>query len=172
MSGNIDPSPERASLQSRFTPHGICFGCGPANDRGLRIASVPTSDDADAEVIATWTPEAHHQAFPGVLNGGIIGALLDCHGNWTAAWYLMKSRGLGRTPVTVTMDFHVKLKRPTPVDGPLHLTARVVDVDGDRVTVEATVEAGGKITATMTGRFVAVDETHPAAVGSRGDLRP
>ena len=24
-------------------------------------------------VVADWTPEPHHQAFPGVLNGGIIG---------------------------------------------------------------------------------------------------
>lgn len=163
-------------MQSRFTPDGICFGCGPANDRGLRIASVPTSDDADAEVVATWTPESHHQAFPGVLNGGIIGALLDCHGNWTAAWHLKQSRGLDRTPVTVTMDFHVKLRRPTPVDGPLRLTARAVSREGDRVTVEAALEATiagvTKTTATMTGRFVAVDDTHPAAVGSRGDRQP
>ena len=30
-------------------------------------------------------PEPHHLAFEGVLNGGICGALLDCHSNWTAA---------------------------------------------------------------------------------------
>jgi hypothetical protein len=35
-------------------------------------------------------PEAHHEAFPGMLNGGIAGALLDCHSNWTAAHHLMK----------------------------------------------------------------------------------
>ncbi len=158
------------SLQTRFTPDGICFGCGPANPHGLRLASVPESDDADAEVIADWTPEAHHQAFPGVLNGGIIGALLDCHGNWTAAWYLKQSRDLAQTPVTVTMDFHVKLRRPTPVDGSLRLRARTVSVDGNRVTVEASLEVEGKTTATMTGRFVAVDASHPAARGVRGEL--
>ena len=39
--------------------------------------------------MAEWKPETRYEAFPGVLNGGIIGALLDCHCNWTAAWYLM-----------------------------------------------------------------------------------
>ena len=31
----------------------------------------------------------------GVLNGGIIGALLDCHSNWTAAHHLMIATGAG-----------------------------------------------------------------------------
>ena len=38
-------------------------------------------------------PEEHHQAFPGMINGGIIGTLLDCHGNWTAAIALMDKSG-------------------------------------------------------------------------------
>ncbi len=44
-------------------------------------------------MVCDFTPEPHHQAFPGMLNGGIIGALLDCHSNWTAAYHLMKARG-------------------------------------------------------------------------------
>ena len=62
------------SLQETYSPAGICFGCGPANDKGLQINSFVDGD----EVVATWTPEPQHQAFPGMLNGGIIGALLDC----------------------------------------------------------------------------------------------
>ena len=65
-------------------------------------------------------------------------------------------------PSTVTADFHVTLKRPTPIDQPLHLRARVVESTDDRAVVEATVEAGGKVTATCRGTFVAVKEGHPA----------
>ncbi len=54
-----------------YSPASICFGCGPANEKGLRINSFPDGD----EVIAEWRAEPHHQAFPGMLNGGIIGAL-------------------------------------------------------------------------------------------------
>ncbi len=96
-----------------------------------------------------------------MLNGGICGALLDCHSNWTAAWHLMKERGLATPPCTVTAEFAVKLRRPTPL-APVHLTSRVVAVEGDRVTVDATLESGGKVTATCRGVFVAVHEGHPA----------
>jgi hypothetical protein len=38
----------------------------------------------------------------------------------------------------------------------------VVDSSPDRATVEATVEADGRTTATCRGVFVAVKEDHPA----------
>jgi len=56
----------------------------------------------------------------------------------------------------------VKLKRPTPVDGPITLRARVVESGEDRAVVEAELEAGGKVTATCRGTFVAVKPGHPA----------
>jgi len=146
------------SLQETYGPNTRCFGCGPANEKGLRIRSFPKGD----EVVATWTAEPHHLAFEGVVNGGIIGALLDCHSNWTAAWYLMQKTGASSVPSTVTSDFHVRLKRPTPIAEPLHLRARVVESTGDRAVVEAEIEAGGKITATSRATFVAVREGHPA----------
>ena len=145
------------ALQDRYAPQNRCFGCGPANDRGLRIKSRVEGD----ELVCDFTPEDHHQAFGGVLNGGIIGTLLDCHSNWAAAHHLMRARGLDAPPCTVTADFHVKLKRPTPL-GPVRVTARVVETAEDRVAVEATLEAAGKITATCRGTFVAVKEGHPA----------
>jgi acyl-coenzyme A thioesterase PaaI-like protein len=146
------------ALQDRYGPNTTCFGCGPKNEKGLRIKSFVQGD----EVVATWTPQEHHQAYPGMLNGGICGALLDCHSNWTAAWHLMNKRGESSPPCTVTADFHVKLKRPTPVDGPLTLKARVVESTDDRAVVEAELWGGGKVTATCRGTFVAVKEGHPA----------
>ena len=149
------------SLQETHAPQGRCFGCGPANAKGLRIRSMTTADAADAEVVCDWTPEKHHEAFENVLNGGIIGALLDCHSNWTAAFHLMKKNGQPAAPCTVTAEFHVKLRRPTPM-GPVHLSAKVVESTADRATVEATLTAGGKVCATCRGVFVAVGPDHPA----------
>lgn len=147
-------------IQQQYAPENRCFGCGPANDKGLRIASRPAPDGSD-KLVCDWTPEAHHVAFGSILNGGIIGTLLDCHSNWAAAYRLMRARGLDAPPCTVTADFHVKLKRPTPL-APLRVEAEVVSVEGDTVVVEARVESGGKITATCRGTFVAVKEGHPA----------
>jgi acyl-CoA thioesterase FadM len=62
----------------------------------------------------------------------------------------------------VTSDFAVTLKRPTPMGPDLMLWAKAVDIQGDRATVEATITAEGKVTATCRGTFVAVKPGHPA----------
>jgi acyl-coenzyme A thioesterase PaaI-like protein len=149
---------EQKSLQETYAPNNACFGCGPANEKGLKIRSFVQGD----EVVAEWTPQKHHEAFPGVLNGGIIGALLDCHSNWAAVWHLMNKNGLDHAPCTVTSEFAVKLTRPTPTDGPIQLTAVVVDSTDDRATVESKLIANGKVCATCRGTFVAVKPGHPA----------
>jgi acyl-coenzyme A thioesterase PaaI-like protein len=149
---------ETPSLQERYAPENRCFGCGPANPRGLRIRSF----EEDGALVAEWKAEAHHEAFAGAVNGGILGALLDCHSNWTAAIHLMRRAGIDRPPCTVTAEFHVKLLRVTPSEATLRLHARVIASSDDRATVDARVEAGGKTTATCRGVFVAVTEGHPA----------
>ncbi|MCA1615108.1 MAG: PaaI family thioesterase [Acidobacteria bacterium] len=149
------------SLQELYAPGSACFGCGPANEKGLGVRSFPAGGDAD-EVVCEWRAEPHHEAFPGVLNGGIIGALLDCHSNWAAAYHFMRRSGAEHTPATVTADYSVKLLRPTPSDATLHLSARVVESTDDRAVVEATLTAAGKTCATCRGTFVAVRPGHPA----------
>src|SRR5438045_5813353 len=131
------------SVQETDSPDGICFGCGPKNEKGLHIRSFVDGDEVVAEFIA----EPHHQAFPGMLNGGIIGALLDCHSNWAAAYHLVRQAGADAPPCTVTADYAVKLLRPTPSSAPVHLRAHVVESKADRATVEATLESGGKVCA-------------------------
>lgn len=146
------------SVQERYAPHNACFGCGPANPKGLRVRSMERGD----ELLAEWKAEPHHEAFPGVLNGGIIGALLDCHCNWTAAIHLMRARSAVSPPCTVTADYAIVLKRPCPTDQPVTIRARVVESKDDRAVVEGTLEAQGKVRATCRGTFVAVTEGHPA----------
>ncbi|HEX8708270.1 MAG TPA: PaaI family thioesterase [Pyrinomonadaceae bacterium] len=146
------------SLQEQYSPRGACFGCGPANERGLRIRSFAQG----TEVVCDWQPETYHEAYPGMLNGGIIGTLLDCHSNWAAAWHLMQRTGSQHPPCTVTAAYAVRLLRPTPTGGVLKLAARVVESEDDRAVVEAELSAGGKVCATCRGTFVAVRPGHPA----------
>ena len=146
------------SLQDTYAPHTACFGCGPANAKGLQIKSFAEG----AECVAEYRVQKHHEAFPGVVNGGIIGALLDCHSNWTATWALLRRSGAKVPPCTVTADFHVVLKRPTPSDAVLKLRARASELSDDRAVIDATLEANGKVCATCKGTFVAVKEGHPA----------
>jgi len=146
------------SIQETYAPNLACFGCGPANEKGLRVRSFPNGE----EVIAEWQPQAFHESFSGMLSGGIIGTLLDCHCNWTAAWHLMNKSGLDHPPCTVTAEYAIKLLRPTPTDRPVKLIARVVEFLADRAIVEGELIAHEKVCATCRGTFVAVRPGHPA----------
>ena len=149
---------DRVSVQQAFAPSSICFGCGPANEEGLQIESYRIENGLRME----FTPEIHHQAFPGMINGGIIGTLLDCHGNWTAAVALMDASEESEPPCTVTASYTVQLRRPTPLCVPLTIVSQIESLSEDRAEVNLTLEAEGKLCATGKGLFVAVKKGHPA----------
>ena len=145
-------------VQDEFAPSSICFGCGPSNKDGLQLKSYRSTSG----LIAEFECEEKHQAFPGVINGGIIGSLIDCHGNWTAAVAIMDKNGWEKPQCTVTAQYEVKLKRPTPFGKKLKLTSRVLALQEDRAEVIIELKADDKTCATGRGLFVAVKEGHPA----------
>ncbi len=147
------------ALQERYAPDGRCFGCGPQNDRGLRIRSFERDDGT---VVADWQPRPEHEAFDGYLNGGILGTLVDCHSNWTGIAAMLARSGSTDAPSTVTSELALRYRRPTPSDRPVRLIGRVAEIDDRRVVVETTVESGGEVTATGRATFVAVGPGHPA----------
>ena len=148
------------SVQERFAPDDVCFGCGQANLDGLRLRSFPEGE----QLVASWTPAVRHQAFPGILNGGIIGTLLDCHCNWTAAWRLAERDGQPAPPCTVTAEYTIRLLAPTPVNELIQLRAWLVRASGRRAEVHGELGHNGQVTATCSGLFVAVKPDHPAFV--------
>jgi acyl-coenzyme A thioesterase PaaI-like protein len=149
---------DSTSLQDQFAPNLICFGCGPSNEKGLQIKSFVEGD----RVIASFTPKSHHQAFEGMINGGIIGVLLDCHLNWTAAWHLMKENGLRVPPCCVTAKYEVTFEKPTPSKTQLDLEAWVIESSLRKAVVDGTIGSAGEITARCRGTFVSVKPDHPA----------
>lgn len=110
----------------------------------------------------TFRARPEHEAFPGYLNGGVAGTLVDCHMNWAAVDALMRRSGTDAAPCTVTAEYSVRFMRPIPTAAEIEIVARAVEVKDDRATVEATVHAGGRECATARGTFVAVKEGHPA----------
>ena len=146
------------SVQEKHAPSSICFGCGPANEKGLRIKSYRCEKGLEMEFI----PKEEHQAFPGMINGGIIGTLLDCHGNWTASIALMDQSKEASPPCTVTASYSINLRRPTPLDGIMKVRGEVTEISEDRARVSMTLEVNGNVCASGEGLFIAVKEGHPA----------
>ena len=60
---------------------GRCYGCGRLNEQGHRIRTVWDGE----ETLTRFTPKPFHTAVPGVVYGGLLASLVDCHGTGSAA---------------------------------------------------------------------------------------
>ena len=131
-----------------------CYGCGSKNAHGLHIRSFWDGEES----VATFHPEEYHLAFPGYVYGGLIASLVDCHcvGTAAAAAYRAEGREPGTEPAYryVTGSLHVDYLKPTPLGPPVEVRARVVEIKGRKVVIEATVYVEG--VATAKGKVVAV----------------
>ena len=117
---------------------------------------------ADDGLELNFKTKPEHQAFPGVVNGGIIGTLFDCHGNWAAAIALLDAGHFDSIPSTVTAAYSVKLLRPPPFGVSLYVKAVVKELQLNKADVVMDLYADDLHCAQGTGLFVAVDEGHPA----------
>ncbi len=149
---------ESVSLQDRFAPNLMCFGCGPKNEHGLQLKSFEEGE----LIVAEWNGQPYHQAFEGMLNGGIIGSLLDCHCNWAGCIRLMKEQGAATPPCCVTAEYTIKLHHPTPIAEPVKLRSWAEKAKGRLAIVKGEMWSGEILTAECEGVFVAVKPGHPA----------
>ena len=117
-----------------------CFGCGKNNEHGLQIKSYWEAD----EVVCTWMPKDYHLGGNGFLNGGIMATLIDCHCMNTAGAFLsrVESTEEMRTGSFATGTLTVKFLRPTPMDQPLILRARVTDMKEKKIIITCSVFSG------------------------------
>jgi acyl-coenzyme A thioesterase PaaI-like protein len=124
-----------------------CYGCGRLNEHGLQIKSYWDGDEA----VCTFTPRPYHTAIPGYVYGGLIASLIDCHSTGTAAAaaYRAEGRAMDTEPPLrfVTGSLHVDYLKPTPIEGPLELRARVKEIKGRKVVVSTDLLAQGQVCA-------------------------
>src|SRR5437879_4859053 len=99
------------------------LGCGPSNPSGLRIKSYWSGRGA----VCTWQPAPQHVGWPGVLNGGILAALVDCHcvGTAVADAYRAEHRTMDSAPPVwfATGSLSISYLQPVAVNSSVELTA-------------------------------------------------
>ncbi len=138
--------PARASIQERFFAGMACFGCGPANAKGLRLRSFEAADGA---VHAEFRPWPEHDNGLGFLNGGIIATVLDCH---SAAMMIITADQRGQVAdgilPYVTAGLDVSYLRPSPLHEAVELRARPTAADEATILVDAELWWQGKVRAT------------------------
>ncbi|MBN1880730.1 MAG: PaaI family thioesterase [Deltaproteobacteria bacterium] len=132
----------------------VCYGCGRHNPTGLAIKTYWDG----AEGVCRYRPSDDHLAYPGLVYGGLIACLVDCHSIGTAAAAAHDAEGktLGVDPVILffTARLEVDYIAPTPVGAELLLTARIEETTPRKSVVSCTVHADDVLSA--KGRVVAV----------------
>jgi acyl-coenzyme A thioesterase PaaI-like protein len=125
-----------------------CWGCGRNNADGLHVKSYWDGDEA----VASFTPHPEHTGHKGVLNGGVIATLMDCHcmGLAMASAHRTEGREIGSQPLItyVTASLKVDYLKPTPLtEKPVQLRARVDKIDGRKTYMTCSLVADGIETA-------------------------
>ena len=93
-----------------------CFICGMENPIGLHLHIYET---APGEVQSTYTAPEHFQGYPGVLHGGIVGAIID---------EISGRAHIGSDPLNprfmFTARMEVKYRKNVPIGKPLKIMGK------------------------------------------------
>jgi len=139
-----------------------CYGCGRENHHGHQIKTVWDGD----ETVTHFTPESHHTAIPGVVYGGLLASVIDCHGTGSASLAIARDRNIDlkefNAPRCVTASLKVNYHKPTPLGPQLEVRGIIREVKGKKVVVEAKVLVNGEVT--VTGEIISIEV--PAGFGS------
>ena len=129
-----DTPTERVELDPlTFGPEQQCFGCGPNNDRGMKLRFAREGD----AVVTTFTPTTGLDGPPGIFHGGLQATLCD----EVAGWGLVGL--LGRMGFTTSMN--VRYMRPVRLDIPVEARATLASQKGDIVTMRVSLSQEGKV---------------------------
>jgi acyl-coenzyme A thioesterase PaaI-like protein len=136
--------------ESQVPPHHdpACWGCGD-NSFGIHLRLPEAEGLTEYESYLEF--DERHQAGPGLVHGGLVGAALDEACGLLASWY--------RFP-TVTARLFVHYRLPVPINTELLVQSRVDDERGRRIHISGELVDGDDILAQARGAFVHVPLEH------------
>jgi acyl-coenzyme A thioesterase PaaI-like protein len=134
----------------RIPPHHdpSCWGCGD-NPAGIAL---PTPErEGLSEYRATFAFRDEHQAAPGLVHGGLVGAALDEACGLLATWHRFPS---------VTARFAIRFLKPVHINRTLTVSAELRDERGRRLEIRGALRDGEELLADAEGSFIHVPLEH------------
>jgi acyl-coenzyme A thioesterase PaaI-like protein len=133
-----------------------CYGCGRLNPHGFQIKSHWEND----EIVCRWTPKSFHVGHPGRVQGGVVATAVICHAVWAATATAHRREGKEiREPLAFaysTTALKLDFFKPSPIDQPLVLRARVLNLKDGRATVACSVFLGNEETARAEAQLIRI----------------
>ena len=132
----------------------VCYGCGRLNKDGLHLKTFLVND----ETISKHKPKENKTAINGIVYGGLLASLIDCHGTGSASAFYAKENGIElkkyNAPRFVTGNLNVSYLKPTPLDRELTLKGKLKEIKGRKVVVAIEVFSDGVMT--VKGEVIAL----------------
>lgn len=132
-----------------------CYGCGRLNESGLHVRTGWEGN----QTVAYYDPRENEIAIPGLVYGGLIASVIDCHGTGSASLALHRKNGFEpgsgeEPPRFVTASLNVEFLQPTPHGKTLKIVGDVEEIHPKRFVVRSELMADGQVCA--KGEVVAV----------------
>jgi len=132
----------------------VCFGCGRLNKDGHQLKTFLIGN----ETISEHIPDKNKTAIEGIVYGGLLASLIDCHGTGSASAFYAKKNGIKlkqyNAPRFVTGNLNVSYLKPTPLNKKLTLKGTLKEIKERKVVVSISVFC--EDTLTVKGEVVAL----------------
>ena len=134
-------------------PTNKCFGCGGANDRGMKLTFV--QDNVNKRIVGKFVLGEAYQGGGGMAHGGIIAMLLD---------EVMGKVCRFREVRAVTAELTIQYLKPVRVDEEIVVEGYETEVKGRNLFLVGEIRNNsGVVLAKGTGRFVAIGQKEKPA---------
>jgi uncharacterized protein (TIGR00369 family) len=138
-------------------PENKCFGCGGANDGGMKLTF--TQDNVNRRIVGRFTLGPRYQGGGGMGHGGIIAVLLD-----EAMGKVCRFREVR----AVTAELNIQYLKPVQVHEEVTVEAFETGSKGRNIFQTGEIRnAAGDVLARGTARFVIVGQKPESATGSQ-----
>jgi len=132
----------------------VCYGCGRLNKDGLQLKTFLINDETSSK----HKPKESKTAINGIVYGGLLASLIDCHGTGSASIFYAKENGIElkkyNAPRFVTGNLNVSYLKPTPLNIELILKGKLKEIKGRKVVVS--IEVFSQEVLTVKGEVIAL----------------
>jgi uncharacterized protein (TIGR00369 family) len=127
-------------------PTNTCFGCGGANDGGMKLAF--EQDNVNRRIVGRFVLGERYQGGGGFAHGGIIATLLD-----EAMGKVCRFRNVR----AVTAELAVEYLKPVNVQNEIIVEGREMELKGRNLFMTGEIRnEAGEVLARGRGRFVVI----------------
>jgi uncharacterized protein (TIGR00369 family) len=138
-------------------PTNKCFGCGGANDRGMKLTFL--QDNVNKRIVGKFVLGEAYQGGGGMAHGGIIAMLLD---------EVMGKVCRFREVRAVTAELTIQYLKPVKVDEEIVVEGYETEVKGRNLFLVGEIRNNaGILLAKGTGRFVVIGQKEKPAIGAQ-----